>query len=64
MEPVLYSPPAVLRGGLMLTLSLSVITQIPAAPDASGGRMDRKAHTPPLTSADNPHPPFQFWIGL
>ena len=45
MEPVLYSPRAVPRGALMLTLSLSVIAKIPAAPDASGVCLDRKAHT-------------------
>lgn len=64
MEPVLYSLRAVLRGALMLTLSLSVITQIPAAPDGSRVGLDRKAHTPPLTSANNLHQPFQFRIGL
>ena len=36
MEPVLYSLQAVLRGALILGLSLSAFAQIPAAPDASG----------------------------
>ena len=63
MEPVLYSLQAALRGALILTLSLSVFAQIPAATDASGVRSDRKAHTPPLTvlpSAPDPYPPFEF----
>ena len=63
MEPVLYSLKPVLRGALILGLSLSVFAQIPAAPDASGVRSDRKAPTPPLTvlpPALNPHPPFEF----
>jgi hypothetical protein len=63
MEPVLYSLKSVLRGALILGLSLSVFAQIPAATDASGVRSDRKAHTPPLTvlpSAPDPYPPFEF----
>jgi len=63
MEPVLYSLKPVLRGALILGLSLSVFAQIPAAPDASGVRSDRKAPTPPLTvlpPAVNPPPPFEF----
>ena len=43
MEPVLYSLQAVLRGALILGLSLSVFAQIPAAPDASGFPLGRKA---------------------
>ena len=63
MEPVLYSLQSVLRGALILGLSLSVFAQIPAAPDASGVRSGRKAPTPPLTvlpPAVNPRPPFEF----
>jgi hypothetical protein len=36
MEPILYSLRAVLRGALIVALSLPVLAQIPAAPDASG----------------------------
>jgi len=63
MEPVLYSPQAVLRGALILALSLSALAQIPAAPDASGFSSGRKAPNFPLTAmppALIPHPPFEF----
>ena len=63
MEPILYSTQAVLRGALILALSLSVFAQIPAAPDASGFSSDRKAPNFPLTAmppALIPHPPFEF----
>jgi len=63
MEPILYSPQAVLRGVLILALSLSVFAQIPAAPDASGFFSGHKAHNFPLTAVSPPlipHPPFEF----
>ena len=50
MEPVLYSLQAVLRGALILGLSLSAFAQIPAAPDASGFPLGRKASDFPLTA--------------
>jgi len=50
MEPVLYSLQTALRGALILGLSLSVFAQIPAAPDASSIRSDRKAPDFPLTT--------------
>ena len=48
MEPVLYSLKAVLRGALIVGLSLSAFAQIPAAPDASGLRSSRRALDFPL----------------
>src|SRR5438876_800895 len=42
MEPILYSTQAVLRGALILALSLSVFAQIPAVPAASGLSTDRR----------------------
>lgn len=41
MEPILLSLRAVLRGALVLGLSLTVFAQIPAAPDASGFPFER-----------------------
>jgi len=63
MEPILYSLRAVLRGALILGLSLSVFAQIPAAPDASGFPLGRKPPDFPLTAlppAPIPHPVFDF----
>jgi len=63
MEPVLYSLQAVLRGALILALSLSVFAQIPAAPDASGFPLDRKASDFPMMAlppALIPRPAFEF----
>jgi hypothetical protein len=63
MEPILYSPQAVLRGVLVLALSLSVFAQIPAAPDASDFFSGRKAPNFPMTAVPPaliPHPPFEF----
>jgi hypothetical protein len=63
MEPTLYSLRAVLRGALILGLSLSVFGQIPAAPDASGFPFGRKTPDLPLTSlppAPTPRPAFEF----
>jgi len=63
MEPILYSPQAVLRGVLVLALSLSVFAQIPAATDASGFSSGRKAPNFPLTAVPPaliPHPAFEF----
>src|SRR5207245_11650195 len=63
MEPILYSPQAVLRCVLILALSLSVFAQIPAAPDASGFSSGRKVPNFPLTAVPPaliPHPPFEF----
>jgi hypothetical protein len=63
MEPVLYSLKLVLRGALILALSLSVFAQIPDAPDASGVRSGRKAPDFPLTSLPSAlilRPVFEF----
>jgi hypothetical protein len=63
MEPVLNSLRAVLRGALILGLSLSVLAQIPAAPDTSGFPFGRKTLDLPLTvlpPAPNPRPAFEF----
>ena len=63
MEPILYSLRAVLRGALILGLSLSVFAQIPAAPDASGFPFGRKTPDLPLTAlplAPTPRPVFEF----
>jgi hypothetical protein len=63
MEPVLYSLPAVLRGALIVALSLSVFAQIPAAPNASGFPLGRKAPDFLLTAlppALIPPPVFEF----
>jgi hypothetical protein len=63
MEPVHYSLQAVLPGALILAISLSVFAQIPAAPDAFGFPLSRKAPGSPLTAlppAPIPRPPFEF----
>jgi hypothetical protein len=63
MEPILYSLKLVLRGALILALSLSVFAQIPAAPDASGFPSDRRAPDFPLSAvppADIPNRTFEF----
>ena len=63
MEPGLYSLQAVLRGALILGLSLTVFAQIPAAPDASGFPLDRKASDFPLMASPPaliPRPAFEF----
>jgi hypothetical protein len=63
MEPVLYSLRAVLRGALILGLSLSVFAQIPIAPDTSGFPFGRKTPDLPLTAlppAPIPRPVFEF----
>ncbi len=63
MEPVLYSLQAVLRGALIVALSLSVFAQIPAAPDASGFPLGRKTPDFLLTAlppALIPRPVFEF----
>jgi hypothetical protein len=63
MEPILYPLRAVLRGALILGLSLYVFAQIPAAPDASGFPLGRKPPDFPLTAlppAPTPRPVFEF----
>ncbi len=63
MEPILCSLRAVLRGALILGLSLSVFAQIPAAPDASGFPLGRNTPDFPLTAlppALIPRPVFEF----
>jgi hypothetical protein len=63
MEPVLYSLRTVVRGALILGLSLSVFAQISAAPDVSGFPLDRKIPDLPLTAlppALIPRPVFEF----
>ena len=63
MEPILYSPQAVLRGVFILVLSLSVFAQIPAAPDASGFFSGRKAPNFPMMAVPPaliPHPGSSF----
>ena len=65
MEPVSYSLSlrAVLRGALILGLSLSSFAQLPAAPDTSGFPLGRKSSDFPLTAlppALIPHPVFEF----
>jgi hypothetical protein len=63
MEPVPYSLQAVLRGALILGLSLSAVAQISVARDASGFLSGRKAPDFPMAAlppAVNPHPPFEF----
>jgi len=63
MEPILCSLRAVVRGALIVGLSLSVFAQIPATPDASGFPLGRKTPDFPLTAlppAPIPHPVFEF----
>ena len=50
MEPIFSSLRAVLRGALILGLSLSVFAQIPAAPEASDLPIGRKLPDFPLTA--------------
>ena len=63
MEPVSYSLLTVLRGALILGLSLTVFAQIPSVPGASRFRSGRKAPASPLSvlpPAVISHPPFEF----
>ena len=63
MEPILCSLQTVLRGALILGLSLSSFAQLPAAPDTSGFPLGRKSPDFPLTAlppALIPHPAFEF----
>ena len=63
MEPVLYSLQAVLRGALILGLSLSAFAQLSAVPDTSGFSLGRKSPDFPLTAlppALIPRPVFEF----
>ncbi len=63
MEPVFYSLRAVVRAALILGLSLSVVAQIPVAPDASGLPLGRKTSHFPLSArppAPPPRPAFEF----
>ena len=63
MEPILCSLQTVLRGALILGLSLSSFAQLPAAPDTSGIPLGRKAPDFPLTAlppALIPQPAFEF----
>lgn len=63
MEPVFYSLQAVLRGVLILGLSLPLLAQIPVAPDASVFPLARKAPDFPVTAMSPalvPPPVFEF----
>ena len=63
MEPILYSLQTVLRGALILGLSLSSFAQLSAAPDTSGFPLGRKSPDFPLTAlppALIPQPAFEF----
>ena len=63
MEPVLYCLQTVLRGALILGLSLSAFAQLSAAPDTSGFPLGRKSSDFPLTAmppALIPQPVFEF----
>jgi hypothetical protein len=63
MEPVSYSLLTVLRGALILGLSITVFAQIPSVPGASRFRSGRKAPASPLSvlpPAVISHPPFEF----
>jgi hypothetical protein len=64
MEPVLYPLKALVRCGLIVAFSLSVLAQIPAVPDASGVRLRRTAPDFPLTALPLaltiPRPVFEF----
>ena len=62
MEPILYSLQTVLRGALILGLSLSSFAQLPAAPDTSGFPLGRKVPDFPLTALppDLIPPAFEF----
>ena len=50
MEPILCSLQTVLRGALILGLSLSSFAQLPAAPNTSGFPLGRKSPDFPLTA--------------
>jgi hypothetical protein len=63
MEPIYHFPHAVLRGALILGLSLSAFAQLHAAPDTSGIPLGRKFPDFPLTAlppALIPQPVFEF----
>ena len=63
MEPLLYSLRALLRGTLILSLSLTVFAQIVAEPDASVFRSSRKAGDFSLAVSQPaliPRPVFEF----
>ena len=63
MEPLLYSLRAVLRGALILSLSLTVFAQIVAEPDASVFPSSRKAADFSLVVSQPalaPRPVFEF----
>ena len=63
MGPVSNSLQVVLRGALLLGLSLTAFTQIASVPDASGLPSGRNAPDFPsraLPPALSPHPPFEF----
>jgi len=63
MKPILYSRQAVLRGALILGLSLSVFAQIVAEPDTSVFPSSRRLSVFPLTAlapALSPLPVFEF----
>ncbi|HMJ21605.1 MAG TPA: hypothetical protein VK513_06835 [Terriglobales bacterium] len=63
MEPVLYSLQAVLRGALILGLSLTVFAQIPATQETFGFPSGGKGPDFPFTvlpPALVRHPPFEF----
>ncbi len=63
MEPLLYSLRAVLRGALILSLSLTVFAQIVAEPDASVFPSGRKAADFSLAVSQPalvPRPVFEF----
>ena len=64
MELILHSLQAVLRGALILELSLTVVAQIPFSPDASGFPLDGKLAPSPIAVLPNalvPRPPFEFY---
>ena len=65
MGPILYSRQAVLRGALILSLSLSVFAQIVAEPDVSVFPSSRRLPDFSLTvlpPALSPRPVFEFAV--